>query len=96
MARKKKEPISISDTLKLLDKQWANTSDIAKIGCVGINRAGIIKKTIAQSIETEDCKLPYGLVPMKYVIDYFKLDIKYLKRVEKITRGETNEKFSKA
>ncbi len=86
MARKKKEPISISDTLKLLDKQWANTSDIAKIGCVGINRAGAIKKEISRIVESENYKLPFGLVPMKYVIDYFKIDINYLKKIEKLNK----------
>ena len=86
MSRKKKEPIRISDTLKLLDKQWANTSDIAKIGCVGINRAGAIKKEISRIVESENYKLPFGLVPMKYVIDYFKIDINYLKKIEKLNK----------
>lgn len=86
MPRKKKDPLSISDLLKIIDKQWANSSDIAKVGCVGINRAGAIKKEISKIVESENYKLPFGLVPMKYVIDYFKIDINYLKKIEKLNK----------
>lgn len=86
MSKKKKNPISVSDLLKIIDKQWADPSDIAKVGCVGINRARIIKKEIKKIVEDDNYKLPSGLVPMKYVIDYFKIDINYLKKIEKINK----------
>lgn len=72
--------LTAHELLLLISKQWATVGDIMKIGCVGKNRAQEIKREIVQSTGKI---FPYGLVDMKLVVQYFDIDIGYLKRVEK-------------
>lgn len=74
--------LSAKDMLELISKYWANVDDIMKIGSVGRNRAQLIKREIVDNC-VENKKLPYGLVPMEKVIEYFDINIQYLKKVQK-------------
>ena len=69
------------ELLELIDKQWASTKDIKKIGCVGINKSSKIKREITKELEKQGYKLPYNLVPMDKVVEYFKINIKYFQKV---------------
>ena len=86
MAQRKK--YSIYEQLETLANQWATAEDIRIIGCVGIGKAQSIKKEIKEEIEKEGKRLPYNLVPMKKVIEYFDIDMNYLKKLAKLERGE--------
>ena len=79
-----KQQLSSSELLELLNCQWCSASDIAKIGAVGVNRAGVIKKEIVQQVKENTGKeCPPGLVPTQYVKDYFGININYLKKFQK-------------
>lgn len=78
-----KKKISASELLELINKPWATTDDVKRIGGVGNNKALDIKKEIKIKLESEGYRLPRSLVPMEKVIDYFKINISYLKKVSK-------------
>ena len=80
---KKNQTLTASELLELLGKQWANVNDIKLIGEVGTNRAQIIKKEIKENLENQGYRLPRGLVPMEAVVEYFKINIEYLKKFTK-------------
>ena len=76
--------ITASETLELVSQQWATVHDIMKIGNCGINKAQRVKKEIKDKIKIELNKdLPYGVVPMEKVVDYYNININYLRRVSK-------------
>lgn len=75
--------LSAEEILVLIQKQWASTSDIQKIGSIGYQNALAIRKKITSIVENENYRLPYGLVPMAMVVQYLKIDINYLKKVSK-------------
>lgn len=90
MSKRKKEQLSANELLEIFNHQWATTSDIMKIGSVGYNRASAIRKQIESNFQNKKNNLPQYLVPMEYVIDYFKININYLKKVaQKGTSFET-------
>lgn len=94
----KKKPLSASELLDCMDKQWADWEDVAKIGCVGIDQAKKIKKDMMIKWQEEHPNklLPYGLIPMKYVVDYFDINISYLKKLANKQKagGEMREKIN--
>ena len=73
------------ELLDLLDKQWANTKDIQKIGGIGEAKALKVKKHIRDELINEkNYYLPNErTVPMCEVVKFFKIDINYLKRIER-------------
>ena len=73
--------ISANETLNLISAQWAGTTEIMKLGCVGKNKALEIKREIKEQADANGYFLPNNLVPMEYVIDYFKINITHLKKV---------------
>lgn len=75
--------LSAEEMLELISKQWANVDDIMKIGSIGKNKAQSIKKSIKDQFDKNKIYLPYGLVPMEKVIEYFHININYLKKVQK-------------
>lgn len=75
------QALSADELLNVINKQWATTNDIMSIGSVGYHRALKIRKTIAEEIGTE--RLPKYLVPMEFVVDYFNINVSYLKKVGK-------------
>ncbi len=73
--------LTANELLDVLNNQWATTQDIRAIGSVGNNKAYEIKDEIRKKVEADGYKLPNNLIPMQYVVDYFKLNISYLKKV---------------
>ena len=71
--------LNAAETLNLISKQWAGISDIRALAEVGEGNARKIKKRIEE--ELNDWLLPYGKVPMSKVVEYLRIDIKYLKKV---------------
>lgn len=78
-----------SQQLNAMATQWADLKTICIIGGIGMNKALEIKKAIVEQIENDGYRVPkQPVVPMRYVIDYFGIDINYLKRLAKLERVE--------
>lgn len=76
--------MTAGELLDVLNQQWATVKDIRLIGKCGNNKALKYKKEIADLVKTKTGKeCPYGLVPMEYVILYFGINIKFLKKISK-------------
>lgn len=89
----KRKYYSASEQLQAMASQWANNKSIMVIGGVGMNKALEIRKAIEERIKSQGLNLPrQAVVPMKYVIDYFNIDIGYLKKLAKLERGDENVK----
>ena len=85
----KRKYYSASEQLRAMSSQWADNKTIMIIGGVGMNKAAVIRKRIEEKIKDDCLNLPrQAIVPMKYVIDYFNIDINYLKRLAKLEREE--------
>lgn len=85
----KRKYYSASEQLKAMTSQWANNRSIMIIGGVGLNKATDIRKEIENQIKKDGYRLPRNaVVPMKYVIDYFNIDIGYLKKLARLERGD--------
>lgn len=82
----KREPATAEEVLKIIQKPWATKYDMAIIGSVGLNRAKEDRKNIAEKIENDGYKLPAYVVPMDKVIEYYKINISYLKKVANIQK----------
>lgn len=84
----KRKYYSASEQLEAMASQWADNKTIMIIGGVGLNKAVDIRKEIEKKIKEDGYNLPRNaIVPMKYVIDYFKIDINYLKKLASLERG---------
>lgn len=78
-----------SEQLNAMANQWADNKAICIIGGIGLNKAIQIRKNIENDIKKEGYILPKSaIVPMKKVIDYFRIDINYLKKLAKLEGGE--------
>ncbi len=77
------EKKNATEILNILNNQWAGTKEIRQIGMVGETMALNIKREIATQLEKEGYRLPPRLVPMEKVVDYFKININYLKKLER-------------
>ena len=85
----KRKYYSASEQLQAMTSQWADNRAIMVIGGVGINKALDIRKEIEEQIKNEGYRLPrQAVVPMKYVVDYFNIDINYLKKLASLERGD--------
>ena len=84
------EKITAKTMLEIVAQQWASTKDIMIIGACGKNKALIIKRDIKSSLEAQGYYLPKNLVPMEKVIDYFKININYLRKVKGNNENEKN------
>ena len=73
--------MTATELLEAVNHQWATVDDIMKIGAVGINKARLIKNIIEKDINDSGYALPRRLVPMQKVIEYYKIDINFLKEV---------------
>ena len=79
--------MSSSELLKLIDKQWADTNTIMKIGAVGKNKAINIKNQIRNELEENNYYLPPNLIPMESVLKYFKINVNYLIKIANSQKG---------
>lgn len=76
--------ITAKEMLEIVSQQWATVYDIQKIGNCGKNQAQKVKKEIKEKVKNDLNKdLPRGLVPMEQVVDYYHININYLKKVTK-------------
>ncbi|MGN1312235.1 MAG: hypothetical protein ACI4U4_04435 [Bacilli bacterium] len=73
--------MNATQVLETINKLWASTADIQKIGCVGYNRALKIKNEIRNQMVDDGWVFPRYLVSMEYVIKYFNIDEKRLKKL---------------
>lgn len=74
-----------SEQLHAMACQWADTNAICIIGNIGKNKAIDVRHEIEKQIKAEGYRLPrQKIVPMRYVIDYFNIDINYLKKLAKL------------
>lgn len=76
------------EILKIIDNQWANTDDLMILGACGKSKALSIKKEIREKLELENVYMPTHLIPMENAIQYFKININYLKKVSEIGLNE--------
>lgn len=67
------------EILPIIEKMWASTEDIKILGCVGYNKALKIKNEIKIQMQEKGYVIPRNLVDMKFVVDYFKIDIERIK-----------------
>lgn len=73
------------EQLLAMSNQWADTDTICTIGNIGRNKAIEIRVEIEEQVKQDGYRLPrQKIVPMKYVIDYFNIDINYLKKLAKL------------
>lgn len=85
----KRKYYSASEQLKAMASQWADNKAIMIIGGIGLNKAVDIRKEIEQKIKEDGYNLPRNaIVPMRYVINYFNIDINYLKKLASLERGD--------
>jgi len=66
--------LTAKEILKIIEKMWASTDDIKKLGCVGNNKALKIKNEIKTRMQEEGYAIPRNLVDMKLVTEYFNID----------------------
>ena len=72
--------LSTKEMSEILDKMQASTENIKRLGCIGKNRALEIKKEIKSQMTEDNMVCPRNLVSMEYVIKYFKIDEKQVRR----------------
>ena len=85
--KKRKKYYSASEQLNAMANQWADNKAICTIGGIGLNKAIKIRQEIEEQIKNEGYKLPkQAIVPMQYVIDYFNIDINYLKKLASLEK----------
>lgn len=73
--------MNANQVLETINKLWASTADIQKIGCVGYNKALKIKNEIRNQMVDDGWVFPRYLVSMEYVIKYFNIDEKKLRKM---------------
>lgn len=54
-----------------------------QLGMVGKSKADEIKKEITEKLIKEGYMIPRGYIPMDKVVDYFKININYLRKISK-------------
>lgn len=80
--KKPNNVLSARETLELLSKQWATTSDIMRLAFVGESKAREIGKNVTKIVlEREKRVLPRGLYPMSVLQEYLGININYLKKI---------------
>lgn len=81
MTNKKIRSLNASEVVEILNKLWASTEDIQKLGCVGYNRALKIKRKIRDRMVDENMVFPRYMVSMEYVVEYFNIDEKKMRKL---------------
>ncbi len=83
----KKKILSAIELLDLiLSKQWADSNDLMKISGKCRNYADKDKREITEQLKKQGYRLPRSLVPMEAVVDYYKININYLKKIANINK----------
>lgn len=76
--------LNASELLEVINKQWATRSDMQKISgkCIGYARNDF--NELRKQIKDEGFELPSNLVPMERVVEYYHINISYLKKISRI------------
>lgn len=79
----KKKLLTASEMLEILNKQWATASDMALLSgkCIAYARTDF--NTLTELITSDGTILPSRLVPMQEVVNFYKINISYLKKISK-------------
>jgi len=78
--------LTAEETLNLVTtKQWATSNDVYLLSGLGRNRVADDIKNIRDMLEEKGYRLPRGLLPMEEVVSFYKINIKYLKKVCNLT-----------
>lgn len=79
----KKKLLTASEMLEILNKQWATANDMALLSgkCIAYARADF--NTLTNEITADGTKLPSRLVPMDKVVNFYHINIPYLKKISK-------------
>lgn len=72
-----------TEILDTLQKPYLTTKDISILASVGINKAAEIRNEIVKELKEKNILFINNLLPNKEVVDYLKIDINYLKRIER-------------
>lgn len=73
---------TVNEILEILNSPWVGTKEIKRLACVGDNKAIQIKKAIKEQLSEEGYTLPStNVVPTEKVVEYLKINIKYLKKI---------------
>ena len=76
--------VSAKEMLELITgTQYMGTSDICLLGSCGRAKAQSIIKQIKTVLNEKGVYTPTRFVPTEYVINYFNIDVEYLKRLVK-------------
>lgn len=84
--RKPRVVPTANEILNLINTPWATIKTIQAISGTGYNTSSKVFKKIKEELEEEGYKVPYGVVPMERVVDYFKININYLKKISQIDK----------
>lgn len=76
--------LNASELLEVINKQWATRSDMQKISGKCMEYARHDFNELRKQIKEEGFELPTNLVPMERVVDYYRINISYLKKISKI------------
>lgn len=85
MARIKQ--LNASEMLEIMNKYWATRCDMQKLSGKCMQYARNDFNELSEQIEAEGKKLPKNLVPMERVIEYYRINIAYLKKISKINKN---------
>lgn len=83
--------MTAKETLEIINKQWCDINDLRELAKCSKNKAFIIKKTIKDNLESKGYLLPAHYIPMVNVVEYLKIDVKYLE-----SRALCEEKINRA
>lgn len=84
----RKKFLSPSELLDLItSNQWANSKDVYLISGRGKNQTNLDRSIMKEQLENKGYKLPQGLLPMDVVIDFYKINIPYLKKIVNINKN---------
>ena len=81
--RAKKKVLTAPEMLVILNKQWATASDMALLSGKCIAYAWADFNALTNEITADGTKLPSRLVPMQKVVDFYHINISYLKKISK-------------
>ena len=83
MMNKPERKLKPEEILHILDNQWLDTKDVMLVGFIGTGTARKIKKEITDDLLSHGIKVPRGLVPADKIIEYFNINLDYLREFAK-------------
>ena len=72
-----------TEMLDTLQKPYLSTKDISILASVGLGTATKIRNKIIEELKEKNILFINNLLPNKEVVDYLKIDINYLKKIER-------------